>query len=350
MSETEELIEQLKAVSTGRDTFRAAILAKSAVNSVMAFLCRADRRYDVEDLPYVQRMTLPPVCSFIAENQLASAFEFVGTVGAHANQGRAVTKKQAQLAVEHALGILATVRTKIEPGAPACVFSKSMSEAETRKEYIDLYLSEAGWELVGQDGSPIPGKAATEIEVTGMPPHGQLGYCDYVLYGRDGKPVAVVEAKKTSLSPDKGREQVKLYGERLVAMYGCEMPVLYYTNGYTIWCMDGVYPDRPLHAFHTEQELGVLMHLRQRAPMPKIKVNTGVPEGYSNGFKPAWVEDDIQVAPAAGCDTWSIWKELYLAIREGKSFRIKLEEAREVVRMTELVKAGAIDNVRDRKF
>lgn len=92
-----------------------------------------------------------------------------------------------------------------------------LTEAETRKAYIDLLLSEAGWELVGHDNTPQPCKAGTEIKVTGMPPGGQDGYCDYVLYGKDGTPRAVVEAKRTSVSPGTCRKQVILYGERLTA-------------------------------------------------------------------------------------------------------------------------------------
>ena len=85
-------------------------------------------------------------------------------------------------------------------------------------------------------------------------------------------------------------------------------------------------------------------------PIPDFKSDPGNPKGYGAPAKPAWVEDDLQVAPANGNDTYVIWRELYAAIREGKPFPIKFEEAREVVRVTELVRQGAIDNVRDRKF
>jgi hypothetical protein len=62
------------------------------------------------------------------------------------------------------------------------------------------------------------------------------------------------------------------------------------------------------------------------------------------------VEDDLQVAPANGNAPHVIWREMYDAIRNGKEFPIKFEEAREVVRVTEMVRQGAIDNVRDHKF
>ena len=37
-----------------------------------------------------------------------------------------------------------------------------------------------------------------------------LRYCDYVLYGKDGKPPAIIEVKKTSVDPEKGRHRVTL--------------------------------------------------------------------------------------------------------------------------------------------
>lgn len=90
-----------------------------------------------------------------------------------------------------------------------------MNEENTRKIYIDLYLNESGWEVVPAkgktkvndtyitSGSVIPGKACCEIPVEGMNNKSGIGFCDYVLYGKDGKPLAVVEAKKTSESPEK---------------------------------------------------------------------------------------------------------------------------------------------------
>ena len=85
-------------------------------------------------------------------------------------------------------------------------------------------------------------------------------------------------------------------------------------------------------------------------PRPQFEAQRGNPKSYGSGFAPVWVEDDLQVAPANGNDTYVIWRHLYEAIRDGKEFPIKFEEAREVVRVTELVRQGAIDNVRDHEF
>lgn len=147
-----------------------------------------------------------------------------------------------------------------------------MSEAKTRKIYIDLYLREAGWEVCDEKDVCMPGKAGIEIRVEGMPNNANEGFCDYVLYGRNGLPLAVVEAKKTSVSPEKGRHQVCLYGECLKKKYGY-MPILYYTNGYTIKVIDGIYPDRELMAYHTIDELELMIQRRSRGKITDLKIS-----------------------------------------------------------------------------
>ena len=147
-----------------------------------------------------------------------------------------------------------------------------MSEAKTRKIYIDLYLREAGWEVCEEKDVCVPGKAGIEIRVEGMPNNANEGFCDYVLYGRDGLPLAVVEAKKTSVSPEKGRHQVCLYGECLKKKYGYT-PILYYTNGYTIKIIDGIYPDRELMAYHTIDELELMIQRRNRGKITDLKIS-----------------------------------------------------------------------------
>ena len=86
------------------------------------------------------------------------------------------------------------------------------NEDATRRLIIDLALQRAGW--------PLEHKDDREYEVTGMPNASEIGYADYVLWGDDGKPLAVVEAKKTTVDPAVGRQQAKLYADCLEAMHG----------------------------------------------------------------------------------------------------------------------------------
>ncbi len=286
MNEFEDMIALLKACAPERDAKSAALTARNVVCQAMAALYRNAGETMSDSDSFLEMMGGRCVRDLIRERNLAAAFEYVRVLGSHAMHEKRVTKNAATAAVAYVAAIVeaAAAWGRARPadvggvgGAPAMpAMPRPLSEAETRKEYIDLFLSEAGWELVGHDNTPQPCRAGTEIKVTGMPPKGQDGFCDYVLYGKDGTPLAVVEAKRTSESPEKGRKQVILYGERLVAQYGCATPVLYYTNGYQIWCIDGIYPDRELCAYHTLSELEGLMHRRTRAPISEFKINRDI--------------------------------------------------------------------------
>lgn len=152
----------------------------------------------------------------------------------------------------------------------------NISEAETRKLYIDLYLREAGWKVLDKDNVKLPEKAGIEIKVQGMPNNQGIGFVDYVLFGYDGKPLAIVEAKKTSVSPIKGKEQALLYARCLQQEYGY-LPIVYYTNGYQIWIIDQLgYPARQVFAFHNIKELEYLMKLRQRGSISDLTIDESI--------------------------------------------------------------------------
>lgn len=149
----------------------------------------------------------------------------------------------------------------------------SLTEAETRKYFIDIMLEEAGWSVLGENGSLVPGKACIEVEVQGMPNAQNKGYADYVLFGTNGKPLAVIEAKRTSKDPKVGRQQAILYADCLEQQYGVR-PVIYYSNGYRTYVIDGLgYPDRELLGFHTADELELLIQRRDRGPISDFSIN-----------------------------------------------------------------------------
>lgn len=134
-------------------------------------------------------------------------------------------------------------------------------EAETRERFIDRDLAEAGWLLTEPRDR--------EFEVTGMPTASGTGYVDYVLWGADGLPLAIVEAKRTTASPAVGQQQAKLYADCLEAMTG-RRPVIYYTNGYERWLWDDAagYPPRAVQGFATRDELELMVQRRHsRLPL-----------------------------------------------------------------------------------
>ena len=134
--------------------------------------------------------------------------------------------------------------------------TRDWSEAETRKMIIDVELRLAGWELDHADD--------TEYEVTGMPNTRGIGYVDYVLWGADGKPLALVEAKKTTVDPEVGKQQAKLYADCLEKMHG-QRPIIFYTNGFrTEMWDDKFYPPRTVAGFYRREELERLIQRRAR--------------------------------------------------------------------------------------
>ena len=130
-------------------------------------------------------------------------------------------------------------------------------EAETRRRLIDVDLRRAGWSLTGPDDLEYP--------VTGMPSQSGKGAVDYVLWNEDGKPLAVVEAKRTTANPQRGQQQAKLYADCLEKMHG-QRPVIFYTNGYRTWMWDDTaYPPREVAGFYKRDELHRLI-LRRFVP------------------------------------------------------------------------------------
>ena len=168
----------------------------------------------------------------------------------------------------------------VENKTPVQEIAIDISEAETRKLYIDLMLKEAGWEVLDTEGAIQPSKACIEVEVEGMPNNEGVGYCDYVLFAANGLPLAVVEAKRTSVSPIKGKHQAELYAECLEKRYGVK-PVIYYTNGFETYIIDGLgYPSRRLYAFHTESDLELLIQQRQRHDITDFSVKDNITDRH----------------------------------------------------------------------
>jgi len=132
---------------------------------------------------------------------------------------------------------------------------KDLSEFETRKQFIDLDLQISGWDFKEN--------ITEELEVQGMKNSEGIGYVDYVLFGKNGLPVAVVEAKRTSKNAHEGKQQASLYADCLEEKYG-QRPLIYYTNGIEIYFWDNLdYPERKVQGFHTQDELQRIINRRK---------------------------------------------------------------------------------------
>jgi type I restriction enzyme R subunit len=147
------------------------------------------------------------------------------------------------------------------------------NEAQTREFFIDLLLKEAGW--------PLDQKRDTEFPVTGMPNAQHEGFVDYVLWGDDGKPLGLVEAKRTKKSPQAGQQQAKLYADCLEKQFG-QRPVISYSNGYEHWLWDDqFYPPRSVQGFLKKDELELLIQRRtSRLPLVSAVIDEAIVERY----------------------------------------------------------------------
>lgn len=146
-------------------------------------------------------------------------------------------------------------------------------ETVTRKIYIDLLLKEAGWDNL-REGYEL------EFEVKGMPlstNRSGIGYADYVLWGDNGLPLAVIEAKRTMADAHKGQHQAELYANCLEQMTA-QRPVIFYTNGFETYLWDDTfYPERQVHGFYTKEELQLLIDRRNsRKDIRNFKVNRNI--------------------------------------------------------------------------
>ena len=181
----------------------------------------------------------------------------------------AEARKEIESELEALRERLAAIKAENE-GVPE---THDWNEDKTRTLIIDLDLERAGW--------PLDRKQDREYEVTGMPNKTGIGYADYVLWGDDGKPLAVVEAKETTVDPEVGQQQAKLYADCLEAMHG-QRPVIFYTNGYKTYLWDDLaYPPRPVAGFYKKDELASLIIRRvQRAPLDVSQVRNDIVERY----------------------------------------------------------------------
>ena len=289
-----------------------------------------------------------PFREFIGDDKVMMAVHYVRKVGNNGAHGIKVTKKESFFCLLNIYNVVAAILLKLtilkevkpfdktlipdSPQAPSLTPTKvsvthqstivqtaskeaaadktpvveiqtDISEAETRKLYIDIMLKEAGWDVLSTEGTIQPSKACIEVEVEGMPygyisenehtrsdgrmaaeeleiPMRAKGYCDYVLFGSNGLPLAVIEAKRTSVSPIKGKHQAELYAECLEKRYGIK-PVIYYSNGFETYIIDGLgYPPRRLYAFHTENDLELLIQKRNRGDISDFNVKDSITDRH----------------------------------------------------------------------
>jgi type I restriction enzyme, R subunit len=147
-----------------------------------------------------------------------------------------------------------------------------ISEFETRQKYIDLDLKLAGWEFEKN--------IVREYRVTGMPNNQSVGFVDYVLLGDNGKPIGIIEAKRTSKDSNIGKQQAKLYADCIEQMYG-QRPAIFYTNGFETYFWHQPYPPRRVSGFYNNADLKLVIdRLTMKRELKNIEINDDISNRY----------------------------------------------------------------------
>ena len=168
---------------------------------------------------------------------------------------------------------LAQVKTRNEQIVNS---SFNFNEDETRKRIIDLDLRNAGWHVALDDESTED--VGKEVKVTDQPTTTGVGYVDYVLWDDDGKPLAVIEAKRTRENIEKGRQQATLYANALEKQYS-QRPIIFYSNGWDIKILDDTqgYNSRGLYGYYSKDSLQYLIKQRTlKKDLNKTPIDTAV--------------------------------------------------------------------------
>jgi len=211
----------------------------------------ADADFRIEALPRVTQVAT----TTLAELQdVARRFKEKVETREDAEAARRVSE-EGRAALEAEIKALQAEIAAAKAANQAVADTHDYREAETRDLFIDLLLREAGFDPKAPD--------TVEVEVRGMPNAPGVGYVDYVLRGDDGKPLALVEAKRTRKDPRIGQQQAKLYADCLEAQYG-QRPIIFYSNGYDHWIWDDTrHPPRPIQGFLKKDELALIIQRRE---------------------------------------------------------------------------------------
>lgn len=140
-------------------------------------------------------------------------------------------------------------------------------EEENKKLYLKASLREAGWAVVNRANQAMPGTAGLNMILD------DGDTVDWILYGRDNRPLAVIEYTATTKNLIEGRTKAIEKANKIAQKYGYK-PIVYYTNGYHIYVIDQLgYKPRRVFQFHSIEELELLKlraTIRQDISAPQI--------------------------------------------------------------------------------
>ncbi|MCE8527904.1 DEAD/DEAH box helicase family protein [Ruegeria pomeroyi] len=186
-------------------------------------------------------------------------------------------EKEARQATE---AEAANLKEQLEAVGQSAAKELGFDEQETRHWLVDRQLIDAGWNV--GDGGTSTDEVAQEQKVLHQPTQTGEGSADYILWNDDGKPLAVVEVKRTAEDPAKGKMQAKYYADGLQKDYG-QRPVIFYTNGFEIWIWDDAqgYPSRKVYGFYSKDSLQQLIFQRtNKTPLTELSPDKAIVDRF----------------------------------------------------------------------
>ena len=247
-----------------------AVGCRKALELAVKWVYAADTTMKLPYKDNLQSLIHEPTFRFAVDSNTWGKFRFIiklGNLAVHTE--RSVQKSDALAALRGLFEFVEWQERTFQP--------EDLSEFKTRKIYIDVDMKQMGWKFDGPDADvreeyPVEGMA-------GVP--GQPGYCDYVLFGKDGLPLAVVEAKRSSKDPNIGRKQAVLYADCLERRFG-RRPMMFTTNGFeTYFWDDQSGPQRKVSGIFSKDDLQKLMNRREeRQNLDDIPIDDKITDRY----------------------------------------------------------------------
>ncbi|ELI6447099.1 DEAD/DEAH box helicase family protein [Photobacterium damselae] len=258
-------IEGNETAHGGDGSIRKAYAALGTAHSLSQYLAvnyYGFQTSDLTDLVYPEK----PSSSNLTQKQLEKVVE------ENRKQQDALLKeleleRQKRAAAETQVELTAERLQQAKARSQQTANSLNWDEAKTRRLLIDTQLAQAGWDVNDKDNVGI------EVEVQYQPTNSGIGYADYVLWGDDGTPLAVVEAKRSREHMQKGREQARCYAEGLAKQFNCPEPIVFYTNGYEIciWDTKQYNTYRQIFGFYSKESL-MFLHYQHQHKEPNLEL------------------------------------------------------------------------------
>jgi type I restriction enzyme, R subunit len=155
----------------------------------------------------------------------------------------------------------------------------NLSEAETRKNLIDPVLERVGWKVKGnyvkEEVNPVKSNFKTK-EYVGLEAGIEKNvdrFIDYLLLGEDRSPLAIIEAKKTAVSVEKGEIQARTYREDIEKQLKIKIPI-FLTNGTNWYYVDDLDRRRKVLLPFSQKDLHRIISLMKKRKNPaNVKVS-----------------------------------------------------------------------------